>query len=334
MTDLLHAPISASALPRIIKCPASYQLGLGMPNPSNPAAERGTRIHLLADQLLHGRECDPPAEDAEALKIAEDYVQYVNELYQNKRGSMASEVDLTPALSKVHNLLGGTADAIVLCRDAIHVVDLKTGMGKVSPSSVQLKMYLLGAWHYFNCPEGVTLVAHIFQPFNNEIPVSYTVDQIKEFQTELLLIVEKATDPFTLPVASYEACKYCTAKPICPALKTLAVDHAKKDFSINENLSELPELLEIAETLQGWIDCVKAGAKEVLVSGGYIEGYKLQAGRKMRSIKNPVQVIAHFEGNQALYALKSIKELEDYGFEIPEDFITTTISAPSIKRIK
>ena len=63
-----HSPLSASSLPRIALCPASYRMSIGIPNKSNPAAERGTRIHEMAELLGKGEEVI--TEDQEGLELS------------------------------------------------------------------------------------------------------------------------------------------------------------------------------------------------------------------------------------------------------------------------
>lgn len=325
----IHANISASALPRIFECPASFKMSMGMPNKPNPAALRGTAIHLVAEQLFNGDPINPPAPDQEGLQIAKDYVAYINGI----DGEKHIEIDLAPALQTVHPDCGGHADCIIINDTELHCIDLKTGAGKVTPDSIQLKMYLLGSWIHFGRPN-LRLFAHIVQPFNHSIPVEYTVQDILDFEEKLLAIIEQATDPFVQPTPTYTACKYCNGKTVCPSIKGLAVKTAKLDFNSQANMFDLPELLDTAEVLEGWINAVRESAKDLLSTGAFIAGWELSKGRKMSKIRNETEVIAHFEGNQRLYTLKSLTQLKKDGFEIPEKFIEESLSASSLKRSK
>ena len=56
-TERAHAPMSASRMDRIMSCPASYRLENQMPYvPAGEAAERGTRIHEIAEHFLQGND--------------------------------------------------------------------------------------------------------------------------------------------------------------------------------------------------------------------------------------------------------------------------------------
>jgi len=47
-----HARISASRVERILNCPGSLALEVLMPDQTNAAAEKGTAIHALAEEIL------------------------------------------------------------------------------------------------------------------------------------------------------------------------------------------------------------------------------------------------------------------------------------------
>ena len=102
-----HSPLSASSLPRIALCPASYRMSIGIPNKSNPAAERGTAIHEMAEKLWNDQEVI--TDDQEGLQWAKDYLDYVKSF----DGGAFLEVNLTEPLKTVHPLLGGIGDAII-----------------------------------------------------------------------------------------------------------------------------------------------------------------------------------------------------------------------------
>jgi len=324
----IHAPISASRLQRVMLCKGSYQMELGMPNKTNVHAQRGTDCHAMAEKLYHGIEVK--TDDTEALQWATDYVAYVKAI----GGQQHIEINLTGPLQQVHELLGGTADAIIFKDDELHVVDLKSGRGKVNVTSPQLKCYALGAWLWAGRPN-VTVKAHIWCPhYAIQEPAQYSVADLEAFINELQQLVEDALDPFVEVTPSYEACRYCLAKTVCPSMKDLAVKTAQADFNLQTDMSDLPELLDTAEMLEGWINSVRESAKDLLSTGAFIQGWELSQGRKMSKIRNETEVIAHFEGNQRLYTLKSLTQLKKDGFDVPKEYIEESLSASSLKRSK
>jgi hypothetical protein len=324
-----HAPLSASSLPRIALCPASYRLSIGIPNKSNPAAERGTRIHEMAENIWNGIEVIS-TDDQEGLEWAMQYLDYVRGI----NGDALLEVNLTEHLKKVHPLLGGTGDAIITNQAELHIVDLKTGRGVVKTDSIQLKAYALGAWIKLGRPN-VTIFAHIFQPhFAQQLPAQYSYDDMVAFESELKTLADKAEDPFQDPTPGYEQCKYCPAKITCPAIKEKALDVAKVEFKASEHLADLPELLDTAELLEGWIDAVREAAKDIMNNGGFVAGWSMAKGRKMQKIKDVNAVVELFNSNPAIFELKSLTALKKSGFDVPSELIEETVSASSLKRLK
>ena len=323
-----HSPLSASSLPRIALCPASYRMSIGIPNKSNPAAERGTAIHEMAENLWFGKEVI--TDDEEGLQWAHAYLDYVKGI----NGNILLEENLTEPLKTVHPLLGGTGDAIITNDKELHIVDLKTGRGVVKTDSIQLKTYALGAWIKLGRPD-VTIFTHIFQPhYAQQLPAQYSIDEIYDFEIELAALAEKAEDPFQDPTPGYEQCKYCPARITCPSIKDKALEVAKNEFKAEEHLADLPELLDTAEILEGWIDAVREAAKDIMNTVGFVAGWSMAKGRKMQKIKDAQAVAELFNNNPALFELKSITALKKSGFDVPADLIDETLSASSLKRSK
>jgi RecB family exonuclease len=327
-----HSPLSASSLPRIALCPASYRMSIGIPNKSNPAAERGTRIHEFAELFSKG--LGVTTDDEEGVEWAHAYLQYTRGLSRDIEGNASLEVNLTEQLKIVHPLLGGTADAIIVNDNELHIVDLKTGRGVVKTDSIQLKTYALGAWILHGMPN-VTIYCHIFQPhYAQQLPAQYNYDDMVAFELELKALAEKAEDPFQDPTPGYEQCKYCPARITCPSIKDKALEVAKEEFKPAEHLADLPELLDTAEMLEGWIDAVREAAKDIMNGGGFVAGWSMAKGRKMQKIKDAQAVAELFNNNPAIFELKSITALKKSGFDVPADLIDESLSAPSLKRSK
>jgi hypothetical protein len=303
-------------------------MSIGIPNKTNPAAERGTAIHEMAENLWKG--LVPITEDLEGLQWAHDYLDYVRGI----KGFTFLEVNLTEPLKTVHPLLGGTGDAIIDNEEEIHIVDLKTGRGVVKTDSIQLKTYALGAWIKYDRPK-VNIYCHIFQPhYAQQLPAQYSYDDMVVFEIELKALAEKAEDPFQDPIPGYEQCKYCPARITCPSIKDKAIEVAKNEFKAAEHLADLPELLDTAEMLEGWIDAVREAAKDIMNTGGFVAGWSMAKGRKMQKIKDAQAVVELFNNNPAIFELKSITALKKSGFDVPADLIDESLSASSLKRSK
>lgn len=95
------------------------------------AAARGTDIHALADEIIHGREVEVP----------DHLVGYVNG-YVEWLDKVDAEVILTerPVANRQWKY-AGTFDAIVRMRDAIWLLDWKTSTGVYGDNALQLAAY-------------------------------------------------------------------------------------------------------------------------------------------------------------------------------------------------
>lgn len=326
-----HAKLSASKLERVMLCPASLRLESEIPDTTNEFAERGTKIHNLAEKLIETQmrysgehDCDE-----EMQQVAVEYAEFV--LLLADQSPTYVEMDLQPYLSTVHPDLGGHADTIIIKGKELHVIDLKTGRIKVSPNNnKQLLMYGLGAYRAFEHLEIDKVVLHIYQPFNPTKPFEVTIDELRNFKELLMDIAHQANDPFAPTIAGTKQCRYCKAKAICPTLKDKAIMNAQTDFqTTNKSLSEL---LGMAELCLMWGEAIKENAKALVLNGGSIEGYTLKEGRKM--LKWSDEAKDNFMGNPEAWELKSVAAIKKLKLDIPEGLIVEARSAPTLVKIE
>ena len=149
-----HAYLSASAAHRWMACPGSPEAEAASPDVASPYAQEGTVAHELAalaltDPMAYavamGRGSPLPVSgvvpDEEMREAVSGYVEYIGKLRGRK--FVEQRVDLSEWVSGGF----GTADAIVLHRRTLHVIDLKYGRGvRVDASNnPQLLLYALGA---------------------------------------------------------------------------------------------------------------------------------------------------------------------------------------------
>ena len=156
-----HARLSASRTDRFMSCPGSYRLESLMPyEPAGEAAAIGTAIHELSEIILRNGQI-PAGTDPDHIAMAQSYADFVNTLVENPRKKLI-EVNLDSGLKSLHPALGGTADAVLVDGDHLHVVDLKTGRVAVDATdNKQLLTYALGAMRQFKAPSHITCTMHI-----------------------------------------------------------------------------------------------------------------------------------------------------------------------------
>jgi len=327
-----HARLSASRTDRFMQCPGSYRLESLMPyEPAGEAAAIGTAIHELSEIILSGKEI-PTGTDPEHLSMAQGYANFINALVENPRKKLI-EVNLDEGLKSLHPALGGTADAVLVDGDHLHVVDLKTGRVAVDATdNKQLLTYALGAMRQFKAPSHITCTMHIFQPRVGHS--KWTVSgaylelhgkRLKE-AAELALTGDAPTSP------SADACRYCKAKTICPSMREKVQEVARSDFKPDTTVT--PEMLENAVLMAAWADSVQAAAKDQLTNGKTIQGWAMRAGRKTKFWKDEALVMEAFKDTPTAWELKSPSAVLKLGVEVSEDLVGEKSAAPSLVKEK
>lgn len=342
-TARAHAPMSASRMHRIVACPASFQLENKMPQqPAGEAAERGTHIHELAEKLIfnNGDLSSFYDENAEDLEIASDYAVYIAKLKAHAR-KWFIEMNVNDGLQQISDQLGGTADAVVIENNTLHIVDLKTGRVPVkAEDNIQLLTYAVGVALKLKAPlKDITIKMHIWQPGNIntwEVPGQMLISH----QQTLAKAVTAAQADNPSAVPSTDACKYCRAKPICPAMREKVQDAARKDFEIPSidvdpdafiEFNITPEMLEQAQMAIEWGESIVQAAKTQIINGKTVAGWKLKPGRKMKSWAVPAEAEQILRDKPEAWTLKSVSAVEKLGIDLT-DLIVVKISEPSLTR--
>ena len=336
-TTRKHARLSASRTERFMACPGSVLLENQMPyEPPGEAAETGTRIHELGERLLSGEE---PSKlllkdkvDATELAMAQDYADFVNRLCENPRKKLI-EVNLDDGLKSLHPALGGTADAILVEGNTLHVVDLKTGRIPVdAEDNKQMLTYALGAMRQFNAPASIEVVVHIFQPKTGHSQWKTSGERLishgheLKAAAELALSIDAPTNPGT------EQCRYCKAKTICPSLRAKAAEAARQEFAPDTTIT--PEMMDTAHMAMSWAEAVIEKGKQQLIDDKPIEGWTLRAGRKTKFWSAPAMVEDILRDTAAAWELRSPAQIIKLGIDLPEGMIGEKVSAPTLIRAK
>jgi hypothetical protein len=190
---------------------------------------------------------------------------------------------------------GGTADAIVLDDDTLHVLDFKYGKGvRVDAErNPQMLCYaVLALSEYGPLCEFKRIVLHVHQPrIGNVASWEATPEQVAEFERELQAAMKRALPfvmgeavPGLLDYAAGEHCRFCTLAATCPGLREHATRQAQKVFGTAAEVpqSTLAEILRQAEVIDLWIGAVRKEAMDRALRGEVIEGFKLVQKRPVR----------------------------------------------------
>lgn len=332
-TERKHARLSASRTERFMSCPGSVRLEAQMPyEPAGEAAAIGTAIHELSERILNGHEIDDPDVNPEHLAMAQEYANFINNLVEKPRKKLI-EVNVDAGLKSLHPSLGGTADAVLVDGNHLIICDLKTGRVPVeAKDNKQLLTYALGVMRQFNAPASIQCTMHIFQPRAGHSKWTVSGVDLITHGHELKKAAELALSPDAPVIPSPDACKYCKAKTICPAMRQKVQDNARKDFAPDTAIT--PEMLDLATLAADWSDAVITAAKKQLTDGETISGWNLKPGRKTRFWKSEALAAAALKDHPEAFSLKSPSAIADLKIEVSEDLIGVKQAAASLAKEK
>ena len=297
-----HFPLSPSGASRWLACPGSIELCRGRESEESSYAREGTIAHAIAADMLAdlpvaaptlcnrcNREvASPPCagcgspeyrRDVDMLDHVSRYVDYIQSI--RSTCDILHEAIENKVVSQSIADFGGTIDYYVIYRDGesgsvvLHVVDLKYGAGlPVSPAgNKQLGCYLLLVREAH--PNIQQFRATIVQPRAGD-GQPQTVDVSREWLDRLAAEIGDASQSTTLQ--SGDHCRWCAAKPICPALQDHALEVAKAAFAhepaMLEDTAELVELLKKEKVVLTYFEAVKAHLLAELQRGREIPGVK------------------------------------------------------------
>ena len=313
--------VGGSTAKRVMNCPGSVALvQLAPPSPSSTYADKGTLLHNLIAEILDtdtdpvsliGTNYEGQILDQEMIdEKLQPALDLLDKLDPDKVMALAVETrvgfgDYLPGAF-------GSCDVLGRMGDVAYVIDWKFGDGIAvdATENEQLMYYAAAA---MRTPEaawvfkGATSIeCIIIQP-----PVSRrwttTPARIKQFEKDLKRAVKVASLPDAkLNPGSH--CKFCPAKPTCPAM-TGAVDRALKVKLDAVDDEMLGKYASNAVLLQGWIDDLNALVQTKIEKGYKIPGWKLVAKRGTRKWAKEDDVVHWADG-------KGLEPREIYNTEI------------------
>ena len=328
-----HARLSASRMDRVMSCPGSYRLESKMPyEPAGEAAAIGTAIHELSEKILRGEAVNPKDYPDDHMDMANEYATFINTLVINPRKRMI-EINVDAGLKTLHQALGGTADAVLVDGDHLHVVDLKTGRVLVdAENNKQLLTYALGVMRMLNAPASITCTMHIFQPRAGHSQWTVSGADLIAHGHDLLAAANLALTDDAPTNPSTSNCKYCKAKPICPSMRQKVQDNARKDFELDTSVT--PEMVELAHLAADWSDAIITAAKKQITSGSTIQGWTLRPGRKTKFWKSDALAYEALKSYPQAFDLKSPSAIAKLDIQISEDLIGEKHAASSLVKEK
>ena len=297
-----HARFAPSASERWMTCTASVVLieellkhARIVDPPSGSAAANGTAMHSGGEWVLSdpAREAIPDVIGFECpdtgIVISEDQAEIIEEYVDTIREKLAEEEGSELFLERrfhLHDECSGSVDATIIAPRKLSIEDLKTGTGYfVNPkNNYQLGIYAAAAYKeladFFDFD---TISAGIVQPpLSNTQHVLYVPDELKKIEEEVITVIDRVNEGKTEFKPSAEACRWCIAKPLCPAFNRDKVSRAINDFddvlpveaetpradfmsmALLDDELDWGDRLELVEYLELWIKAVKEQTTEML----------------------------------------------------------------------
>jgi Protein of unknown function (DUF2800) len=374
---LAHSQFGGSSAPRVINCPASVGLVAKVPahlRRSSAYAERGTALHTVMALLLGD---DAPALESLVGKTIDNYTLTIDDV----------ENALRPAYAYVEALLDqpgaeyyleqrvtfptiagafGTCDLIVRISNIIHLVDYKFGSGvrvlALTPDgdadtiNGQLLFYACAARGslpaFFAGVDDIVLT--ILQPQSVDVEAEM-VSSVEVSHAELDQFIEvyaRACAEALAPaprLARGDWCRFCAARPICPAhtgplldLAQLMAPTPAAAPSKEAYLRLLAEGLNLVDAVREISKALHDQAKQALHAGDLVPGYALTAGRAVRQWRDETRVAPRLlalglnRADVLEEVLRSPKQIEirakARGVKVPKELIVSHPSGTSLAR--
>lgn len=323
-TPTQHAMLSASSAHRWLACTAAPKFEAQFEDGTSIYAQEGTLAHSICEiyaarefnskdmttRKFNARLKKLQAEELyqdEMLECAAGYVEYLKEkaigLYQYPpHVTQEVKVDFSEYVPEGF----GTCDCVMIGGDTIHITDYKHGKGvKVeAEDNPQMRLYALGALKFYEAFYGSNIKwvsMGIYQPriSTDASEDRLSVEELKAWATNY--VAPRAMAAYTGNGAAYASgphCKFCKGKAVCKA--RAENNTALEDFmgfaipdasapAPSENcltLAQISDLLKRGQNLVDWYGDLQEFAREALLNGQEIEGWKVVEGKSNRTIAN------------------------------------------------
>lgn len=330
-TDRKHSWLSPSGMaPIMAGCVGKPRMEKGLPDKSNLAAERGTRIHEIAEMLFKDTLADNnKVLDEEEVAEARAYFEYVLSISKSLSKTSLLYTELDVEVFPEFEIKGHVDNALYDFSDGtLHVIDLKTGATKVEVmNNPQLLLYAEGtikflketASSYF-IPDVIDVkkvVTHVFQ-YGTGYTAEYgypeffkRIQKIRFKAEGAYNIYNRETEPQLHELEENKYCIWCKAKRNCPVILKSIKEKAQVNLSMLEVITDesphvtetLPsvemltdeqkiKIIKYKKLIEAFIEDVETNLMERLEKGEVIEGVTLKQGKEVREWVEEDEVVA------------------------------------------
>ncbi len=270
-----------------MECGASVVIDVPR-RPSGPWGDRGKFLHTLGEKALRAG-----AQVVKAGDLKDDEVDSVNayvDYVSSRVGQKVYEIRTSFIPGQE-----GYIDALVFNGTELEVIDYKSGYTLVSPiENIQLIIYALGVVQTYRSVydfERITLT--IVQPSRENLSSwTLSVADLHQWGVKILTQVDEIKNGVAEFHPSETACKWCDAKPVCPALEMKGKEAALVAFADPADAPEIAtkaeltfsDKMRLADLAETWVKAIRSEARRLLLQEGQpVEGFKVVAGRSSRS---------------------------------------------------
>jgi len=305
-----HAFLSPSSSERWFNCTRSAWLCEQFPDLGSVFAAEGTEAHRLCEYLLHEMLGVPDVDPRPGMKYyteemeeaAQGYVLFIQEKLEKWKASGVSpevfveqRVDLRSFIPESM----GTSDCVIVADNAIEIVDFKYGMHKVPATSLQLRIYALGACELFrNLYDFSWVRMVVYQPRLGSVEeTSLSVEELYRWAAEELRPRAELAFAGKGDYAVGSWCRNCRARRTCRELAAHQLEIAKYEFAEPPLLSdaEIADVLSRVDDLISWATGVKEYALQAALDGRRFDGWKLVEGKTVRRFTDDAAVASRVE---------------------------------------
>jgi hypothetical protein len=325
-----HAVLSASSSHRWTKCTPAARLELEFDDTESSAAAEGTAAHALAEHKLRralkmrSKKPISPFDCDEMDEYTDAYVDFVLEQLELAKQSCSDPLVLIEQhldFSKYVPDGFGTGDCILISDKALHIIDLKYGMGILvnAERNSQMMLYSLGALEIYDSLYDIDEVSMtVFQPRRDNVSTwTIPVDDLRDWAENELRIKAELAFKGKGEYCPGDWCTFCRAAVKCRARAEEKLKLAQSEFRLPPLLSdaEIEEVLGKLSDITKWANDLLAYATDAAVNHGKEwSGYKVVAGRSVRKFKDEdaVAEVAKVNGYKDIYrqSLITLTEFE------------------------
>jgi hypothetical protein len=290
-----HHEFGPSCLRRRELCPGSVYEERDLPDISNPASERGTRLHRLIASVISKEEVE--AHSDEEREIIQDMYDFFMDylVSAGKNPKYTPEIRLSYGNDK-GVLFFGTCDVLIINEQEKRgvIIDWKTGFKEVDSAedNIQGLGYAVCAMQMYNL-ESVTVV--FYNPVIHQ-KTEYTFERNKSLFNHVEQVVSDSKNGKGNLKPGEEQCMYCKAAlhGTCPAFRGIATElYEVAKRQPLEMISTMPDqtlvdVVEKGKLISKLADAAEKELKDRCEKQGEVCGYFLKevsGGREADDLK-------------------------------------------------